>query len=722
MIYTRKMILIFLSLFLPLYTDLYAQSETAKNISLIVSCHLQRAQELYDQYKLIDAEAEVKKAIDLDKSCAEAYQMLVKIFLGKGTIQGRTEAEWAARQAIKYDPDKADYHITLANIYLDQGFRENAQKYLESIDEKFQDIPEILFLLGKLYQETAKMYHRRVSTRDEALYGENYFKQLRKYGAGSFQARLKHEGSNSIIYLNKYFEKEFQKAIHTYDKLGKLEPHYKDMDRQLALLAYEASNWSGMIEYARDFMKKDGENRHAVLILGLAYLRGGEYEKAEQAFLQFSEKLLPYERTYFEQFDLFLSRDQQIVIDSMKTMERDDFYKDFWFSRDPLFLTEQNERILEHYGRVAEAYLLFSAPKYNMEGWKTDRGLIWIRYGPPGHRYKFPGNEAWHYDTFSFSFYRFPRWSNYVKFLDTRAFSNSEFARQLQKKLPDLFKIKIRGKKIDFPRYAVDFRGRDGLSRVALFHGIPVASLYHKEKDNNYFASVDHGVFLFDHEWDRVVRDVWEEEHVSETVIDSTSTEMLIVQSRMEVAPGEYHLAIEFKDDSSGNIGAVREELQVEEYGYDSLQVSDILLASHIEPNPSAESISIDELQFVPNVSRQFNNHQNLFLYFEIYNLQVSGVPGTSKFRLEYSVQYKKSPDEEEWTIGNILGNLFSFSRNKYDLATSAEYDGNKPVENMYIEIDPAALTPGMYQLKLKVTDQLANIDTQKDAVFYLVE
>lgn len=81
----------------------------------------------------------------------------------------------------------------------------------------------------------------------------------------------------------------------------------------------------------------------------------------------------------------------------------------------------------------------------------------------------------------------------------------------------------------------------------------------------------------------------------------------------MEVNPGIYNLAIEFKDDSSGNIGATREGLVVAKYGYDSLQVSSLLLASNIEPKPSAALITIDNLNYTPSIDRTFKNHR---LYF----------------------------------------------------------------------------------------------------------
>ena len=50
--------------------------------------------------------------------------------------------------------------------------------------------------------------------------------------------------------------------------------------------------------------------------------------------------------------------------------------------------------IKEYYGRVQMANIKFSS---YMEGWKTDRGLIYIIFGPPSTVYKDDVNENWNY-------------------------------------------------------------------------------------------------------------------------------------------------------------------------------------------------------------------------------------------------------------------------------------------------------------------------------------
>ena len=60
--------------------------------------------------------------------------------------------------------------------------------------------------------------------------------------------------------------------------------------------------------------------------------------------------------------------------------ERDNFIEAFWQRRDPTPDTEENEYKEEHYRRIAYANEHFAA---GVPGWKTDRGRMYIVYGPP---------------------------------------------------------------------------------------------------------------------------------------------------------------------------------------------------------------------------------------------------------------------------------------------------------------------------------------------------
>jgi len=60
--------------------------------------------------------------------------------------------------------------------------------------------------------------------------------------------------------------------------------------------------------------------------------------------------------------------------------ERDQFIEQFWLRRDPTPDTVENEYKEDHYRRIAYANEHFAS---GVPGWRTDRGRIYIMYGPP---------------------------------------------------------------------------------------------------------------------------------------------------------------------------------------------------------------------------------------------------------------------------------------------------------------------------------------------------
>lgn len=67
--------------------------------------------------------------------------------------------------------------------------------------------------------------------------------------------------------------------------------------------------------------------------------------------------------------------------------EREQFIENFWLRRDPTPDTVENEFKEEHYRRIAYANEHFAS---GIPGWKTDRGRIYITFGPPDERDEHP--------------------------------------------------------------------------------------------------------------------------------------------------------------------------------------------------------------------------------------------------------------------------------------------------------------------------------------------
>jgi GWxTD domain-containing protein len=89
----------------------------------------------------------------------------------------------------------------------------------------------------------------------------------------------------------------------------------------------------------------------------------------------------PYQKWLDEDVVYIISLDESRAFRRLRTDdEREAFIAQFWLRRDPTPGTPENEFKEEHYRRIAFANDNFTA---GIPGWKTDRGAIYMRYGPP---------------------------------------------------------------------------------------------------------------------------------------------------------------------------------------------------------------------------------------------------------------------------------------------------------------------------------------------------
>jgi len=105
---------------------------------------------------------------------------------------------------------------------------------------------------------------------------------------------------------------------------------------------------------------------------------------------------------YQKEYQKWLSEDVRYVITDQERADfkklttdeqRDKFIDDFWERRNPNPGSKENAFKEEHYRRIAYTNQHFAA---KIPGWKTDRGRMYIMFGPPDqvdHHYSAAGSE-----------------------------------------------------------------------------------------------------------------------------------------------------------------------------------------------------------------------------------------------------------------------------------------------------------------------------------------
>jgi GWxTD domain-containing protein len=115
-------------------------------------------------------------------------------------------------------------------------------------------------------------------------------------------------------------------------------------------------------------------------------------------------KLQPVYADFLGKVGYIITKAERKIFLELPDADKDDFIEEFWKRRDPDPDTEVNEYRLEYEDRVKRAGAMFHGE--GRPGWLTDRGRIYILFGPPSERLTYPMvasgycQEIWYYGSF----------------------------------------------------------------------------------------------------------------------------------------------------------------------------------------------------------------------------------------------------------------------------------------------------------------------------------
>jgi GWxTD domain-containing protein len=134
-----------------------------------------------------------------------------------------------------------------------------------------------------------------------------------------------------------------------------------------------------------------------LLVAGLAAVSACKTYNVER-------KLRPAHSDFLAKVGYIITKEERKIFLELPDDSRDDFIAEFWKRRDPDPDTERNEYRVEYEERVKRAGELFHGE--GRPGWQTDRGRIYILFGPPSERMTYPMDssgycrEVWYYGAF----------------------------------------------------------------------------------------------------------------------------------------------------------------------------------------------------------------------------------------------------------------------------------------------------------------------------------
>jgi len=133
------------------------------------------------------------------------------------------------------------------------------------------------------------------------------------------------------------------------------------------------------------------------LVLGLIALSSCRLANIER-------RLSPPYADFLSKVRYIVTGEERKIFLELPDSGKDAFIEEFWRRRDPDPDTEQNEFKIEYEDRLQKAGTLFHGE--GRPGWQTDRGRIFILFGPPHERLTYPMDasgycrEIWYYGNF----------------------------------------------------------------------------------------------------------------------------------------------------------------------------------------------------------------------------------------------------------------------------------------------------------------------------------
>ncbi len=261
-----------------------------------------------------------------------------------------------------------------------------------------------------------------------------------------------------------------------------------------------------------------------------------------------------------------------------------------------------------------------------------------------------------------------------------------------------------------------DFR-RDDRSSLEVYLGVPHVTGHYRQEANETRIEIERTVALLNRQTGEIYRRDGQLTFENDGDLTGRRDGFVPDMIRLAIPPGRYLMEVGVKDRLSQNRGRYRQEVIVEPYGRQGLQISDLQLAWRIETELTGSRFSKGEVRVIPMPTRTYGSGQSVFVYYEIYNLSKDEF-GQTNYTVSYTITSKDTPG----TVSDI-SRLFRWRTGiREELAVTYEQQGGSGDEVEYVEIELENRPVGKYLLRVTVVDRNSGETVEKGAVFLIAK
>jgi GWxTD domain-containing protein len=612
-------------------------------------------------------------------------------YLEKNTVHSRRQAATIIRKAIDLNPIAVPPRITLIRILNAQGFYDAARR------ESKQLIKSIPNQLSHAYSLAEAYYYAGYTSE---LDGFRYLNMKSNPGIGE-SALTDYVDLN----LSKYANQSFKEAGECYEHAIELNPKHREAQMRLIMLYYEIQSKTIMIKLAEQLKTLYPCDPIAFALSGLAHYSGGQLMQSDQDYRNALELMDEDQAMGYYSIGYIVESDQQRNYKTAKENyeTRVPWMEKFWNQKDPVYGTPYNERQLEHYNRVTYANWRYGVRFQNLDGWKTERGMLYIRYGKPAEQFRIQpddrtlgGWEVWIYPRYTFYFRDDAASGKYL--LDNRSMislSNAFHESADQYRYPG-FVIPIQSKYFQF-------RSPTGLTDILFFAISDTTACSHQLNNND---SITCSGFILDTLYKPLYTSAYN--YPIQSVKHHES--LLYTPFYLSSVPHDtFHhpYAVELRWPILQSVSTSRGQLELINFYDDSLKLSDIVLC---------ETAALqDRKSLIPKVDSALNREKPVFLYFEIYYLTLN-----SHGQAKYTITTRIKPVINRSLISKLTEWL---SKNqKSDISSSFQVTANSRHDSYSLGIDLSEVPPGDYDLVVNVLDRTSGKTNDRTIRLFIEE
>ena len=542
---------------------------------------------------------------------------------------------------------------------------------------------------------------------------------------------------------------DYENAIKAFENQVGVNPAHSDAWIALLKAEIDTGLWERAITTAESLTVKNPDSWDAYPLLAAGYWKTERHDEAMQAFERFFAHASDRERELYFDLSHVIPTDEISAYQALDEEGRDNNWIRYWRNRDPDPKTSVNERLLEHFIRIA-----YSRIEFGEDEWPWDhRGGFYVRYGEPDVRVMYGRlyamsliRDDWDFFIKKRDLYRqlglpppiyVPReeptepnwredgsatpefWFYIDKGLETvfsdeynsgRYRNRSLLHGQLGKRIPVFSEEEDRIEVFEPLQSITTFRGDDGRTAVEYSLGLLPDDFGAFRSQTGAIAWIDAHIEILTPEW-RSVTDASDSVQKLSTVpqINIRGNPVFIHGTRLEVVSGEYIVSVLLIDPETGKRATVSESMTLPDYTGEELQISDILPAARITEVGSGRygRYIRGDLEVIPLPGRTLGRDQPLFIYFEIYNLLRDRFGGT-RYRIEYAVSESTSDDGSLKRLFQGLGAMVGIRGRRSVMSSEFSLTGTMNDAKSHLEIDLSALPHGIYDLMVTITDQVS--------------